>query len=204
MDKEVIIEGETVDEAVKSALSELGAEPSEVEVEVLREPSRGFLGLGGEKALVRARVDERVKKAREIVKAVAGSLDLAPNVRVERGDERVLLSIENDKGLGLLIGRRGATLMALQTVIDAALRKFGDGPRVMIDVEGYLDRRRADLKSMAKRAAERAKTTGRTVALGPMNSHDRRIVHLALRDDPDVTTYSEGEEPSREVLVVPR
>ncbi len=204
MTKETIAEGGTVEEATSVALSELGADPAEVEIEVLREPSKGFLGLGSEKALVRAKIDERVQKAKELVKAVLESLDLGSAVSVVREDERVLLSIEDGKGLGLLIGRRGETLLALQVVVDAALRRLGEGPRVMIDAGGYLDQRKANLKIMAKSAAQRAKTTGKAVALGPMSSYERRIIHVELRDDPDVTTRSEGEEPSREVLVVPR
>lgn len=204
MGKETIAEGATLEEAISSALSELGAEPSEVEVEVLREPSKGFLGLGGEKALVRLRVDERIRTAKKLARAVIESLGLAPTVSVARENEKVVLSIESGKGLGLLIGRRGETLMALQAIVDAAVRRLGEGPRVMIDAGGYLDRRKENLKSMAKAAAEKAKVTGRAVALGPMSSYERRIVHLELRDDTDVITRSEGEEPSREVLVVPR
>lgn len=204
MGKETIAEGTTLEEAISSALSELGAEPSEVEVEVLREPSKGFLGLGGEKALVRLRVDERIRTAKKLARAVIESLGLAPTVSVVRENEKVVLSIESGKGLGLLIGRRGETLMALQAIVDAAVRRLGEGPRVMIDAGGYLDRRKENLKSMAKAAAEKAKATGRAVALGPMSSYERRIVHLELRDDTDVITRSEGEEPSREVLVVPR
>lgn len=204
MGTETIAEGTTLEEAISSALSELGAEPSEVEVEVLREPSKGFLGLGGEKALVRLRVDERIRTAKKLARAVIESLGLAPTVSVVRENEKVVLSIESGKGLGLLIGRRGETLMALQAIVDAAVRRLGEGPRVMIDAGGYLDRRKENLKSMAKAAAEKAKATGRAVALGPMSSYERRIVHLELRDDTDVITRSEGEEPSREVLVVPR
>ncbi|MCL5291116.1 MAG: protein jag [Actinobacteria bacterium] len=198
-------EGNTVDEAVKGALDKLGAERSQVKVEVLREPSRGFLGIGGEKALVRVAVDgQHVEAATALLKAVLDALDLEAELKVEQKEEHVLISIKGAEGLGLLIGRHGETLSALQTVVTTALRRLGGAPRIIVDIEGYRERRLENLEKLAKRAAEEATTTGRPVSLGPMNSYERRAVHLALKEDSEVVTHSEGEEPDREVVVVPR
>ncbi|MHB0976927.1 MAG: RNA-binding cell elongation regulator Jag/EloR [Candidatus Aquicultorales bacterium] len=212
-------EGATVEEAIEKALEKLGVARDEAEIEVVREPSRGFLGLGGEKALVNARkltrreggpgdesdeITERAREVEKLVAAVLDAMDIDSHITIDSQDDHLLVAVEGGPKAGLLIGKRGETLAAIQTVVNAAVRKRGAGPRVVIDIEGYRARRRTNLEQLALRAAEKATASGRAVALGPMNSYERRVVHLTLKDDPDVVTESEGDEPDREVIVVPR
>jgi spoIIIJ-associated protein len=107
--------------------------------------------------------------------------------------------------LGLLIGRYGATLDALQTVTAAAAnRDVEEGARVVLDAEGYRERRLHSLESLARSTASRVKRGGREVALNNLQAHERRIIHMALRDEPDVETYSEGEGVRRRLIIAPR
>jgi len=107
--------------------------------------------------------------------------------------------------LGLLIGRYGATLDALQTVTAAAAnRDVEEGARVVLDAEGYRERRLHSLESLARSTASRVKKGGREVALNNLQAHERRIIHMALRDEPDVETYSEGEGVRRRLIIAPR
>lgn len=106
--------------------------------------------------------------------------------------------------LAILIGRHGRTLEALQLLLSSLVnRQLGFHFPVTVDIEGYRERRRNAVTSQAVRAAARVKKTGREVALSPMNAYERRLVHLALRDDEEVTTVSEGEDPDRRVVVLP-
>ncbi len=107
--------------------------------------------------------------------------------------------------LGLLIGRYGATLDALQTVTAAAAnRDVEEGARIVLDAEGYRERRLHSLESLARSTAARVKKGGRDVALNNLQAHERRIIHMALRDEPDVETYSEGEGARRRLIIAPR
>jgi spoIIIJ-associated protein len=201
--REVVKAGRTRDEAVAAALAELGVTIEQVDVEELEEPTRGWLGLlGGREARVRVR--RRVTKAdavRDFLSGVAGLLSLDLNVAVEQTDDSVTARMAGGGG-ALLIGRRGQTLAALTVLAEAAAtQRTGDRRRVVVDVEGYLDRRRRTLEEMARRAAHQARRTGREVRLDPMPPAERRIVHLALQQEEGVATESTGHDPFRYVVV---
>lgn len=118
------------------------------------------------------------------------------------GDEGELILDVNDGDLAILIGRHGVTLDALQVVFSSMLNKrLGFHYPVVIDVESYKSRRREKVQSLARNAASRAKKNGRAVKLAPMNAYERRLVHLALRNDSTVTTHSEGVDPARCVVI---
>lgn len=120
------------------------------------------------------------------------------------GDEGELILDLTGDDLAILIGRHGKTLDALQFLVSSATsRTMGFRYPVVVDVEGYKARQREKLESIAVRAADRADAQGRSVKLRPMTPYERRIVHIALADDPRVTTESEGEGPSRRVVVIP-
>lgn len=129
----------------------------------------------------------------------------SPRIEEYEGDEReIILDVIGDD-LGLLIGRHGKTLDALQAVVSALTTKaLGFRYPVVIDVEGYRHRRRKKVEEIARRAADRAARTGQPVRLRPMTAYERRVVHLALRNDSRVATASEGEEPFRQVVITPR
>lgn len=203
--REVEKTGRTVEEAVEAALQELGVSREQVEVEVLDEGGRGFLGLlKGREARVRVRWrPSKAEFAAEFLRQVGDYMELPLKVVSRQEGDVINIDIDGES-LGLLIGRRGQTLEALQYLTNvAAARAVGDHTPVVIDVHGYREKRGEALRRLARRAAEKAIRYGREVSLEPMPAPDRRIIHLALKDNPRVRTQSRGEEPYRKVVVAP-
>jgi spoIIIJ-associated protein len=217
--------GETVGEAKWAALRELerlapGIDREGVRFQVVTEGERGLLGVGYVPARVLATAERPAAPppqaspdpelegeeaiARELLDRVVATLGLDASVRVE-GDDEVLATVSG-ADLGVLIGRHGQMIDALQYLANAmAHRALGDERRrIVLDAAGYRARRSATLETLARRSAERASATGSRVELEPMSAVERRIVHEALKDDPEVATASEGTEPNRFVVVVPR
>jgi spoIIIJ-associated protein len=202
--------GRTVDDAVQAALDALGVPREDVDVEVLAEQSRGILGiLGYSEAKVRVTVRAGLpERARDILARIVELMGIQAEVEISADEpEGVHLELHGSTDLGLLIGKRGQTLAALQLVV--AMMANRDQPpdkrrRIVLDAEGYRARRERALSATARSAAERAKRTGRPVSLEALNPRERRIVHLALADDPGISTRSEGEDPHRSVVITPR
>ena len=228
MSDEVSVEatGETVGEAKWAALRELerlapGIDRDGVRFQVVSEGERGLLGVGYAPARVLATAErpaERVSEpeaehpgegehaiARELLERVLATLSLDATVRVEDDDEEVRATVSGGD-LGVLIGRHGQMIDSLQYLANAmAHRSVGEGRRrIVIDAAGYRARRASTLEALARRTAEQASATGRRVELEPMSAVERRVVHEVLKEDPEVTTASEGAEPNRYVVVVPR
>ena len=215
--------GETVGEAKWQALRELerlapGLDKSAVHFEVVSEGERGLLGVGYAPARVVATVEVSTAPstprpaAAEESPAAADLRDLLTHVveglgvqcRVDVSeDEDTVSGVLTGGDLGLVIGRHGQTIDAIQYLTNAiAYRTYGDDRKdVVVDAAGYRERRRETLEALAIRSADRAKSTGEPVELEPMSSVERRIVHLRLQDEPGVSTRSEGEEPYRYVVV---
>jgi spoIIIJ-associated protein len=196
----------TVDEAVALALEELGVPSDRVRVEVLEEAKGGFLGLiGGKHAVVRVTLKEnRPEKAEEYFRTVCRAIGVDVLVAVREEGEYIHVDVTGPEA-GILIGHHGQTLEALQYLANLAVARMSDeGGRVLLDVEGYRKRREETLTRLANRVADRVKRTGETVTLEPMSAQERRVIHLALQDDPEVTTSSEGEEPFRRVVIQPK
>jgi spoIIIJ-associated protein len=218
--------GETVGEAKWSALQELqrripGLDRDAIRFQVVSEGERGLLGVGYTPASVIATVevaeaapaagaeshdDEAGQAAlvRELLERTIAASGIPATVRIDEGEELVATLIGAD--LGLLIGRHGQTIDALQYLANAiGHRTQGeDRLRVVVDAAGYRARRAATLETVARRAAEQAAATGHRVELEAMTAVERRIVHELLKDDPEVETSSEGSEPARFVVVFPR
>ncbi|MDK2856114.1 MAG: spoIIIJ-associated protein [Bacillota bacterium] len=195
--------GRTVDEAVAQALKKLGLTREEVEVEVLEEGSRGLLGfLGGRPARVRVSAKEMVaERARRFLENVIQALGISAQVSAVRREEAVEVEVEGED-VGVLIGRRGSSLDAWQFLTGLVANKGADKPvRVVLDVAGYRKRRVAALENLARKTAEKVKAKKRSIALEAMPAAERRIIHLALQNDPDVVTLSEGREPHRRVVI---
>jgi spoIIIJ-associated protein len=139
-----------------------------------------------------------------IIDRVLDELDLDADVEVDESDEEILAAIDGEDDLGILIGRRGQTLDALQLICyRAAFQGRSDRKRVTVDAAGYRERRRELLGEEAEIAAERASRNGEPVRLEPMSASERRMVHDVLKDRGDVETFSEGDEPDRRVVVAP-
>ncbi len=197
--------GRSVEEATAEALKELGVAPDQAVIEVVEESSKGFLGLGAREAKVKVSVRERpADVAIQLVQDVLDLMDLDADIDVQIRDTDISLDIKGED-LGILIGRHGATLDALQFLTNlAAAKQTGNRTRIIVDVEGYRRRREDMLYRMAERAADRVRRSRRSVALEPMSAQERRIVHLALKDNAYVITQSEGEEPYRKVVILPK
>ncbi len=214
--------GKTVDEAVSLAVAELGVARDAVQVDVIEESSQGFFGLFGNRlAKVRVSVPEQapaaavelpadvtvqdpVAAARLFLEQVVASMKLA--VTMEQGEEdgHLLFRMHGD-GLGVLIGKHGQTLDALQYLVNLVANKESrERIRIVLDVEDYRKRRAETLTALAQRIASQVKRSGEKVVLEPMNPHERKAIHLALQHDRRIATCSEGEEPYRKVVIALR
>ena len=212
----VIRTAQTVEEAEELALKELGVDRNEVEVEVLSRGKAGFLGIGAEQARVRVtRISETASGdsgsaaslALDTVNKTltAAGVNVVSTLRSAHDDEVGGPIIDlNGEDSGLLIGRRGQTLQALQYLVNLIVRKeLGEDVRVVLDVEGYRQRREASLRDMAAKVASQVVQTGRSITLEPMSAADRRIIHVSLADDAGVSTESAGFGDDRKVTIMP-
>jgi spoIIIJ-associated protein len=144
------------------------------------------------------------ERAATVLREILERMGIEAEVSAFADGDRIILDAHGGES-GLIIGKKGATLDALQYLVNrAVVSKPGERPLVVVDAEGYRGRREDTLIDLARRLAEKASRSGRPVAVEPMTAHDRRIVHQALADHPDVRTESEGEEPQRRVVIFPR
>mgnify|MGYP000088117576 CR=1 FL=1 len=208
--KSIEVIARTVEDAINDGLAKLGATRDEVEITVLEEGNKGLFGIiGSKQAKVRLtmKVTTKYKSlvAKEYLEKLLQHMNVRADIRVEVLDqENIRIALYGDQ-LGLLIGRRGQTLDAIQYLVTmVANREGGNWVRVILDVEGYRSRREITLKSLAQRLAAKAAESGRRVALDPMTALERRIIHMELQNHPDVETHSEGREPYRRVIIVPK
>jgi spoIIIJ-associated protein len=219
--------GETVGEAKWAALRELerrfpGIDKANVRFAVLSEGERGLLGVGFAPARVIATLagqpparpatlepepsydpGSSAGRLHELVTRIAGALGVPVSVSISE-DESTLLARLSGPDLGLLIGRHGQTIDAIQYLANAILWREGEGRKdAVVDAAGYRDRRRASLERVADRAARDAMRSGEAVALEPMTAVERKVVHVYLKDRSGVETSSEGTEPNRHVVIRP-
>jgi spoIIIJ-associated protein len=239
-------EGRTIEEAIASALQQLRADRDQVEIEILSQATKGFLGIGGKKARVRATLrvplsvrpvepepaptrgrTERARRAENVPREI-GDEDEAALPSTESGEKANTMLKEMIRLMGMeavtslsirdgeavisiagpaantLIGHRGQTLDALEYLLNRIITRSDEGEaRLTLDAEGYRERRRKSLESLALRLGERAKRRRKPVTLSPLSPRDRRVVHLALQDDPLVTTRSSGRGYFRRLSIVP-
>ncbi len=219
------ISAKTVDEAIKKALTRLNVGLDEIEVTVLKEGRGGILGLGAEEALVSVKLlkqdnednagneNEELKAARRILETLLNGMGIEAKIDIispqsildEDGNDNpvVFNLIGND--LGGLIGRRGQTLDALQYLLRLIFaRQTKSRMPIMVDVEGYKQKRFEDLKTMALNVASQVKESQSSIRLEPMPAFERRIIHMTLANDPDVATESIGEGEARKIIVSPK
>ena len=200
--------GKTVEEAYQAALAELGLPESRVSYEVIEEPSKGFLGIiGGKLAKVRVTVRELspLEKAENFLKEIFSSMHLDVKMEREDKEESYIFNLVGEN-LGILIGKHGQTLDALQYLTTLAANRglLEEKIRIILDVENYRSRREETLRRLAVRLADKVRRTGEKVMLEPMNRHERKIIHMALQDNYRVVTYSAGDEPYRKVVIEPK
>lgn len=195
----------TVDEAIEIVLSQYNVTRDDIKVTVVDEGKKGFLGIGTKEAKIIVEIKEESEKkqerALEFVKSVVEKMGLNAEIDIKEEDGTLFVNIESPD-VGVVIGRRGETLDSLQYLTGLVVNKdSAQWTRVILDASGYRKRREESLVDLAKKKAQRVKHTKRKLSLEPMNPQERRIIHTALQDDPQVTTFSEGEEPYRRVVI---
>jgi spoIIIJ-associated protein len=202
--------GRTLDEAVDAALIELKESRRNVDIKVISEGTEEtvvevtVIDHTAEPAASAAPANGKAEVARGLVEGLLKHMGVRAQVTVRTGSEPITLDISG-RDLGALIGWRGETLRALQSVTNVMVgRHLAEGERIIVDVERYRQRREHTVREIAMRAARQVKMTGDAITLDAMQPFERRAIHLALEGDPDVTSGSIGEEPERRVVVGPR
>jgi spoIIIJ-associated protein len=203
------IVAETVEQAIEKAEAQLGLSRDQLEVEVVREGKSGILGAKGKEALIRVTPvtpleKDAVQVVTEILDTLLGLLDVTGKVEVLSDEIPLALDITGDD-LGILIGRRGQTLACLEYITKLiVVGRLKAWLPLTVDVGGYKKRRHESLQRLALYLAEQVKSRRRAITMEPMPADERRIVHLTLTDNPDVTTQSIGEGESRKVVILLR
>ena len=221
-------EGNSIDEAIENALNMLGVSRDRVEIEIVSNSARGLFGIGGRKARVRAvlrapidvdapepetpkaspepaqtpRTRETVEHAVQTLQEIVNLMEVPAAVNARQEDEQVVLELTGDSS-GILIGRRGQMLDALEYLLNRVVAREGEPGRIVVDSQDYRARRRQSLEDLARRMGEQAKRKRKAIALNPMSPRDRRIVHLALQEDPALSTRSSGRGYFRKLIIIP-
>jgi spoIIIJ-associated protein len=201
-------EGKSTEEAIENACAHFQVSPEQLEIEIVSVGSPGLFGLGGRKAKIRAALREEseellLSSAKEILETLLERVQEQATVSVRQEDDRISLRIETDDA-GLLIGKQGQTLDALQYLVTKMLaKKSRRKVRITIDVEAYRARHNEALAHLAQKYGEKVKKSGRPIILSPMNPYDRRIVHMALQGDKELKTMSRGEGLYKKVVISP-
>ncbi len=208
----------SVEEALEAALEELGATEQQVVVQILQEPRAGFLGVGSQEAIVRVRLknrpgdlteddlEEQGETAADFLEGLLTRMGLAVGVELNFEDGTMYVDIlgtdPDDEDMGLLIGRHGQTLEALQELTrTAVIHRTGLRSRVVVDVEDYKKRQRDRLEARAREIAKRVARTGQEEELEPMNPYERKLVHDVVAAVDGATSSSRGEDPERFVVI---
>lgn len=203
--KEIISTGKTTEEAIEAGLIELNANREDVNIEILETCNKGFLGIFGQKdAKVKITVNEEspVAKIETFVTTVLEKMNLPAKVTVELGDNsRIYVKLEGEN-MGMVIGRRGETLDALQHVVQLYVNKeFESFYKITLDTEDYRAKREEALTNLAQGLAKKVMKTRKEIVLEPMKPYERRIIHTALQNYSKIKTHSIGEEPNRKLVV---
>ncbi len=205
--RSVVKVSKTINDAVEEALMELNVGREDVEVEVMEEPKKGLLGLIGAKdAVVRVTVTYDPKEVIDVfITKILFEMGLTSGTtKIELKDNIAYVDIENidDEQMGIVIGRRGATLDSIQYLLSLVLNKKKDKYyRVVLDINSYRKKREETLERLAHKMAAKAKKSKRVIKLEPMNPYERRIIHSSLQSLDYITTHSEGDEPFRRVVI---
>lgn len=196
----------TKEEAIKLALEELGVSEDDVQIEVIEEGSKGFLGLGSKDAVVKVtynpvQAPSAEKRAEEFLSKIFELTE--EDVKVDAKVDGEVLKVDlSGPDMGIVIGKRGETLDALQHLTSLVVNR-GDSSflKVSLDAENYREKRNEALASLAHKLANKVMRTGRNTTLEPMNAYERRIIHSALQEHEEVTTYSVGQGVNRKVVI---
>ncbi|MFT4416907.1 RNA-binding cell elongation regulator Jag/EloR [Fredinandcohnia humi] len=203
--KQVTATGQTVDEAVESALAQLNTTRDRTEIKVIDEGKKGIFGIFGSKpAVVKVTVKiDPVEEAQKFLENVVATMGVSAKLDVQRNGRNVTFQLSGEK-IAVLIGKRGQTLNSLQYLTQLVANRFADQyVNIMVDAENYRGRREETLIQLAERLADKAIRTRQDVALEPMPSYERKVIHTALVNHPKVKTTSSGVDPNRHIVISP-
>ena len=194
--------GKTVDDALEAALNELGANKDDVDVKVIEEGSKGFLGIGNKEAKIEVTLKNNPKViAVSFLEGLFKTWGEDVSVCAEMKDDVLYVELKGEN-MGIIIGKRGETLDAIQHLTSLNVNNNSDDfVKVSVDTENYREKRNQTLAELSKKLAIRVAKTRKNLTLEPMNSYERRIIHATLQDDKYVTTYSVGQSPNRKVVI---
>jgi spoIIIJ-associated protein len=212
------VEGKTYEDAIKKASIKLNAEERDLDIEVKEVDTKGILGLlGSKKVRITAKIKDKYKEkdikdiekgddapekfGEKFLKELSAFVDLSFNIKLTHYDERLIFLVQCDNG-DILIGKDGETLEALQHILRLAIAKrYKHGLKVLIDINGYREKRKKTLTIMAKRMADKVKRMGKPLKTDPLNPYERRIIHTLFKHNKNVTTKSEGEGHTKKVAI---
>ena len=201
--KEIQVSAKTEERAIEEAVRQLGVDSADdLEIEVIEKATKGFLGFGSKDAVIKAVVKFNPEKtAKEFLREMFVAMGIIVNIETELKEKQLLINLSGSD-MGILIGKRGQTLDSIQYLVNLVVNN-GNAPylSITLDTENYRQRRKETLESLAYNLAKKVKQTGKKVVLEPMNPYERRIIHSSLQNNKYVTTYSEGEEPYRNVVI---
>lgn len=208
MKKEIIVTGKTIEEALKNASAELGANVDAISYEVIEEPKKGLFGIGSTPAKIKAVYTLSGEEiALEFIKKLVSDMQLDVTVEMKDASDRegVLIDIQGE-GAGMLIGHHGDTLDSIQYLVNLAANKKIDGEKrahvkVTVDAENYRAKREETLRALARRMADKVLKFKKSVMLEPMNPYERRIIHSEIQGIEGVSTNSIGSENNRKIVI---
>lgn len=194
--------GKSVEEALRLALIDLEVTRDQVEIEILEEGSKGFLGLGAKETRIKvSKINTSTDVAKNFLGQMLKEMNIKADIECEQVEETLNINMIGED-MAILIGKRGQTLDSLQYLVSLVVNKDRDSYlRVILDTENYRAKRKETLESLADKLALKVKKSRKNVILEPMNPYERRIIHSTLQNNPNVSTKSEGDEPYRKVVI---
>lgn len=204
MTKTIETTAKTIEEAINIALAELNEDKESVDIEIIEEGNKGLFGLiGSKQARIKVSLKKKDinKKIEKFLQDLFNKMDLKVEIEIKEENENIQVNLKGGN-MGILIGRRGETLDALQYLASIVANKGNDEyKKVIIDTENYRRKREEAIVNLANKVAERVIRLRKSVTLEPMNPYERRIIHSALQQNNRIETYSVGEEPNRKVVI---
>lgn len=203
--KQVTASGQTMDDAIESALQQLNATRDQVEIDIIDEGKKGMFGIfGAKRSIVKVTIkQDPVEQAEKYLTGILQAFSDDLSINVTREDNNLTFNLSGEK-IAMVIGKRGQTLNAIQHLVQVMFnRQSSEFYRIVVDAEGYRSRRAETLKQLANRLADKAIKIRKNVTLEPMPSYERKIIHSVLQDNPRVETHSDGSDPNRFVIIKP-
>ncbi|MGP1567758.1 MAG: RNA-binding cell elongation regulator Jag/EloR [Peptoanaerobacter stomatis] len=196
------ISGKTRQEAIERAIEQLGVDESKMDIQVVDEGSKGFLGIGAKDYIIKVKkILDREDLIREFLEKIFKSMDTVCDINIVQTEENTRVEIKGEDA-AIFIGKRGESLDSLQMLTNIVVSKALDShEKIILDIENYREKREKSLIAYAKKMAKKVIFQRRNIKLEPMNPYERRVIHYALQDDGRINTFSEGEEPNRRIVL---